>query len=267
MTPTIKPRARHFPETRYVAVQGLRCYSRHSMPARTPFMKLALCVTAAALAGAANAQVITPAAPRYLEPVYLRHGPNPYEYWQSATPSMEGGVLVVRIRSVSCSDLCLPIDAADDIFLGRFPTGTYAVQIIVNDSPVIPGQFTVAAPANPQRVDYSGMWWLPSESGWGLSISQGPTGLLFAVLFAYGPTGEPTWYTLQTESSANASSFTGTVYKTSGPYYGGAFDPTRVTVTRAGSGSLRFARMDVGTLVFDIDGVILTKQITRQVIE
>jgi len=187
----------------------------------TSAFKLALCVTAAALSGSVVAQIVVPAAPRYLEPVYLRHGPNPYEYWQAATLSMEDNTLVVRIRSVSCSDLCGASDAADDILLGRFPTGTYQVRMIFNDSQIMTGQFTVPTPPNSQLVDYSGMWWLPSESGWGLSISQGPTGVLFAVLFVYGPTGEPAWYTFQTESSAYTSSFTGTVYRTSGPYLAG----------------------------------------------
>ena len=37
------------------------------------------------------------------------------------------------------------------------------------------------------QFDYSDLWWNPSESGWGFNIIQHGTGVLFCVMFTYGP--------------------------------------------------------------------------------
>jgi hypothetical protein len=69
-------------------------------------MKLALGMIAAALCEIVAAQVIEPAAPRYLEPVYVNRGPNPYVQWNAAQVSMEGSTIVARIQQLRCNDLC-----------------------------------------------------------------------------------------------------------------------------------------------------------------
>jgi hypothetical protein len=236
-------------------------------------MRLASWLMTAALCGTVSAQIIYPSEPRYLEPVYLGLGPNPYERWQAAQVSMEGSTIVARIQSIHCTDLCGP-GPVPDVALGRFPTGTYTVLMIFNDNDVTSKQFTVTGPKNPLiLVDYSGMWWLPSESGWGISIWQGPTDLIFAVWFVYDSAGRPTWYTLHAESIASSASsfggpsFFGPIFKTNGPYFGGQFDPSQVGIAMAGSGSLSFVRSDVGYFHYVVDGVAGTKEITRQIIE
>ena len=135
---------------------------------------------------------------------------------------MEGTVISVRYQRLI--ELC---GYDYDVELGRFPAGTYTV-VVQGQAPV---QFTVGPssstpaapyPGNQPVVDYSGMWWTPSESGWGLSISQGATNQVFAVWFVYGQSGEPTWYTLQPGSwtSSNVySTYTGPIYKTDGPLF------------------------------------------------
>jgi hypothetical protein len=107
--------------------------------------------------GTVSAQVIVPSEPRYLEPVYLSLL-NPYARWEAAQVSMEGSTITVRIQEIHCLDLC-GTGPVRDVALGRFPTGTYTVLEIFNDTDVYTEQFTVSGPNNPLiLVDYSGIW-------------------------------------------------------------------------------------------------------------
>ncbi len=91
----------------------------------------------------------------------------------------------------------------------------------------------VAAPA-----DYSDLWWNPQESGWGMNVvQQGETA--FVTLFVYGPDERPTWYfasnaAVFAEDASGNPAFRGTLYKTMGPWQGGPFDPSRVSVQAIG---------------------------------
>jgi hypothetical protein len=225
--------------------------------------------------GALMAQMtleIIPAAPRYLEPVYVRinshqfYG-NPY----GAKVSMTGNkITVVYFSYPEITSYYY------DVELGHFPAGTYSVEVMGTDGSAST-QFSVADapgasfyPRNIPAVNYSDIWWTPSESGWGLSIGQGPTNLLFAVWFVYDTSGKPTWYTLQPGEWINASFYTvyrGPIYKTTGPYFGGPFNPARVGITQVGSGELSFRDSGSGTFGYTVEGVTGTKAIVRMPIE
>jgi len=162
-----------------------------------------------------------------------------------------------------------------DVELGRFPAGSYSVKVTGLASAST--QFSVSDapgpsfyPRNIPAVNYSDIWWTPSESGWGLSIVQGPTNLLCAAWFVYDASGKPTWYTLQTGEwtyVSRGSVYTGPVYKTAGPYFGGPFDPAQVGITQVGTGTLSFRDSGSGTFGYTIDGVTGTKAIVRMPIE
>ena len=229
---------------------------------------------------AAQTIQIIPAAPRYLEPVYARiqqpGSPFGNSNIYAAQVTMEGTVLTIRYqRDVDLGSYDY------DVELGRFPAGTYTVNLQSPNAfdPPVTVQFTVGAslssptssyPGNQPTVNYSGLWWSPSESGWGLSIAQGATNQLFAVWFVYATSGEPVWSTLQpgnlTSSSFNTS-YTGPIYKTTGPNFMGTFNPASVGATQVGTGTLQFRHADSGTLNYVIDGVRTIKNISRQVIE
>jgi hypothetical protein len=112
-------------------------------------------------------------------------------------------------------------------------------------------------------VDHTDHWWNPQESGWGMSIMQHANGQLFAVWFVYNNANQAVWYTLQPGQWTDFKTFTGTVYKTTGPYFGGPFDPHQVGVTQAGSGTLSFDSPSTGTFTYTVDGVSASKTITR----
>ncbi|MFO1412840.1 MAG: hypothetical protein U1F10_02800 [Burkholderiales bacterium] len=109
-------------------------------------------------------------------------------------------------------------------------------------------------------------WWNPAESGWGLSVTQ-QDDVAFVALFVYGNDGKPTWLTASatryaTDPSGNPG-FSGPLYRTQGPWFGGAFDPAAVQAVPVGT--LTFESTGPGTaiLVYTVDGVRVNKVVTR----
>jgi len=138
---------------------------------------------------------VIPAAPRYLEPVFLRvvHTPYPTVVLYGATVALKGNNL--DVQTYGTPEIGRP---SDDFMLGRLPVGTYTVTI--NGGPVV-ATFTVAPPerSNPALfyvppVNYSDLWWNPSESGLGITVNQGSTNEVFATWYAYDANGNPVWY-------------------------------------------------------------------------
>lgn len=223
---------------------------------------------AAVLSASVSAQTILPAQPRYLQPVYLRYSPGALAYTsvQGVQVSMQGSDILVTVQSTHCSDLCAEGTGAD-VELGRFPTGSYTVIVQNNSDPPVSLSFAVPGPSNPVNlIDHSGLWWAPSEPGWGLGVWHGPTNIIFASWFVYDASGNPTWYTLHAQS-ANDFFYTGPIYKTSGPYFGGPFDPAQVTYSTAGTGSLYFGNSNSAMFNYTVDGVTGSKYLSIQPIE
>jgi hypothetical protein len=108
-------------------------------------------------------------------------------------------------------------------------------------------------------TDSSDLWWNPNESGWGMQLVQ-QAEFIFATLFIYGADGKPTWATAQL-TPIGTPSWSGPVYVTSGPWFGGTFNPASVTVRQAGSMTFTASSVTAGTVTYSIDGVTVTKQI------
>jgi hypothetical protein len=123
----------------------------------------------------------------------------------------------------------------------------------------------VHAPAMASNVssEITDMWWNPAESGWGINVVlQGD--VAFATFFLYDTAHNPVWYTAQLTKQSNAFVWSGGLYATSGPWFGGPFNPASVSVRTAGSA--RFESLSLRTAVFSytVDGVAVTKTIERQ---
>lgn len=211
--------------------------------------------------------IIVPAAPRYLEPVFLRIRQTPFPTLAvvGATVTMNGNNLNVRLDGIP--DLG---STSDDVMLGRFPAGSYTVTV----DGVPAGSFTVAPPERSRPallyvppVNYSDLWWNPSEPGWGMSINQGPTNLVFAVWFTYDAAGNPVWYTLQPGRWENTTTYSGTIYRTTGSPFTTPFDPNSLQVKKVGNGFLHFFTASTGDFTYTIDGVGGGKSLQRQPIE
>jgi len=116
-------------------------------------------------------------------------------------------------------------------------------------------------------TNFSDQWWIENESGWGASVLQ-QSDVLFIDLFVYGPDGKPTWFTaaafLQGNAPAGHVRFTGDLHSTTGPYYGGTFNPAAVGYAKVGTLTFDADSVNTATLTYTVGGVPVAKNVTRQ---
>lgn len=113
--------------------------------------------------------------------------------------------------------------------------------------------------------NYTDLWWNPSESGWGLNLTQQGS-LMFGTLFIYGNNGQVLWLVMSAGQQQGDGSFTGALYQTA--ENGGSFSTTPwpgVGVQQVGSMTVRFSNGENGTLTYTVNGTTVVKTITRQV--
>jgi len=117
-------------------------------------------------------------------------------------------------------------------------------------------------------VNVQGLWWRSpanSEAGWGLNLVQQGE-ILFVTWFTYGADGKGMWLLMSDARLTSANTYTGAIYRTTGPAFNAVpFDPSRVTVTQVGTGTLAFTDGSNGTFTYNVDGISQTKPITRLV--
>jgi len=80
-----------------------------------------------------------------------------------------------------------------------------------------------SAPNLAGAVNYQDLWWVPSESGWGVNFSH-QNGLLFATWYTYdakntGISNPPLWLSALLLQQGTTSVYTGTINRTSGPRF------------------------------------------------
>jgi hypothetical protein len=158
-----------------------------------------------------------------------------------------------------------------DIPLGQFPAGTYQVDVTKRSpSGASLGSlgsvtFSVAARSQSDPLwNNSDIWWNPSESGWGLTVVQHASGI-FANWLVYGPDNKPIWYSMPGGQWTAPDQFRGMIYRTMGPYFGGPFDPSSVTVTLVGSAILDFDpnNYNVAAWTYTVDAITAVKLLRR----
>ena len=113
-------------------------------------------------------------------------------------------------------------------------------------------------------TDYTDLWWAGSaENGWGVNmIQQGDT--IFATLFVYGSDNTARWYVASGATSTGANTFSGPLYRTTGPYFGTAYVAALFGFTQVGAFTAAFSGPNSGTITYSVDGVPVTKSVTRQ---
>lgn len=125
-----------------------------------------------------------------------------------------------------------------------------------------------SAHANTVTTDFTDLWWIPTESGWGANVIQ-QQDILFITLFVYGQNNQPIWYVgsgVQYQGQINGQfTFTGQLFQTTGPYFGaGSFNPANVTNRPVGSITFRTGTATNATITYTVDGVSVTKNVQRQ---
>ena len=119
--------------------------------------------------------------------------------------------------------------------------------------------------ANTGAADFTDLWWNSSEPGWGVSVTQHGNNLVFRI-FVYDTDGRPLLFVVPSVTYNSASSFSGNVALTSGPWFGSdPFDPNQVvrTATPGNTATLTFSDANNGVLSYTVNGVTVTKLITR----
>ena len=120
-----------------------------------------------------------------------------------------------------------------------------------------------AAAGRAGAVDYTDIWYLPSESGWGVNVVQSDS-FLFITFFIYGADGNPTWFTGQVTRDASGN-FNGTLYATTGTYY--KLPWVSAGATPAGTVSFQPTGPSTAKLIYTVNGVgTVTKVIQRQIL-
>jgi hypothetical protein len=121
-----------------------------------------------------------------------------------------------------------------------------------------------AEPAVP-AFDYTDLWWNPDESGWGLNLIQHASHVIFGVMYTYEPPNRATWFVLPGGTWSSPTTFGGPLYRVTGPAFTApAFDPAAVNVRPVGAATLTFTGRDSAIFAFSVDGIPVTKTITRQ---
>ena len=145
-----------------------------------------------------------------------------------------------------------------------FLRGVVSSQEIVDIAAYL-GNLSNPVPVTPIPAnDYSDLWFNPAESGWGLNLIQHPSDQVFGVMYTYDTNRKPMWLVLPGGAWSSPTLFSGKLYKVTGPPPTRTFDPRAVGVREVGTGTLTFRDRDNGTFVFSVDGVQVTKNISRQ---
>ena len=139
-------------------------------------------------------------------------------------------------------------------------TMTFTVGTTTRTVPIV--REPVAVGTSVPAVDYSDLWWNPSESGWGMAMAQ-QSGNIFLAWYVYDNNGKPVWY-VAPNCLVNGSGCSGALYATTGPAFGPAFDPNLVHATSVGSAIVSFIDANNAVLSFTVNGVSGTKTITRE---
>jgi hypothetical protein len=202
------------------------------------------------------------------------------EFWATATaPSRGQGFTGYRLFTSSTINPLPPRTFYSDLLrTGAFsppPNGTYWLVLVltefdsvncpaadrfcIEDSDVSTYQETFGTVSG----SYTDLWWSPSESGWGVTITHHSTGVAFVTWFTYDSQGLPWWY-VASECRVVANRCNATLYETTGPPFGATFNPALVSARVAGSISFTFTGSNYALMSYSVRGVTGTKLITRQ---
>ena len=113
-------------------------------------------------------------------------------------------------------------------------------------------------------TNYQDLWWNAAESGWGINLTH-QDNTIFGSMFNYRASGQGVWW-VATMTRQGDGSYLGSLLETTGP----PFNPNPFTpigagnITTVGTMRLTFTSGTAGTLNYSVNGVSVTKAITRQ---
>jgi len=144
--------------------------------------------------------------------------------------------------------------------LGRRVVGLFAFVLAAAVLPVTPASATAFS------TDQSDVWNADGEPGWAIQLVQ-RGGTIFATMYVYGPSSQPTFYSAALEPQVAAFTWAGDLIATTGPWFGAVpFNPALVAVRKVGTMTWTATSVNTGTLTYSVDGVVVTKFMLRYLI-
>jgi len=118
-----------------------------------------------------------------------------------------------------------------------------------------------------RATDYTDIWYLPAESGWGANVVQSDS-FMFVTFFIYGPDKKLIWYTANLTLDASKN-YNGKLYATTGTSYGSTWVPGDLAQTEVGTASFQPTSPYTANLVYTVTtpatlAATVTKAIQRQ---
>ena len=112
---------------------------------------------------------------------------------------------------------------------------------------------------------FTGLYSVPGEAGSGVTATHEEP-VIFLTFYLYRSDRTPYWLTATVTRAPDlhgSHNYTGDLYETSGPPFGGPFDPTTVTYRKVGTVSFVSGDDYTATLTYTVDGVFISKTYTR----
>jgi hypothetical protein len=126
------------------------------------------------------------------------------------------------------------------------------------------GAYQLSFELQPIGDNHTDLWWNASESGWGMNINQ-QSNIVFATLFTYGADGSPLWLVMSAGLPQPDGRFSGALYRAAGPPFGAnPWSPSAVSLAPVGTMAIAFTGAETATLDYTVDGIAVSKAITRQ---
>jgi hypothetical protein len=126
--------------------------------------------------------------------------------------------------------------------------------------------FAFALPLSARAADYTDIWWAPCtpgpncdtetghESGWGVNFVQNQD-VVFATFYIYDTAKKPIWVSSPMFVNGAGTSYSGTLYQTTGSFFGGAWNPSDVTKPPVGTSTFTPTSATTGTLNYTVNNV------------
>jgi hypothetical protein len=119
-----------------------------------------------------------------------------------------------------------------------------------------------SAPA--RATDYTDIWYVPTEAGWGANVVQSDL-FMFVTFFVYGPDGKPTWYAANL--TWDGAAYSGGLYATQGTHWALPWNGATYAANAVGTARFTPDALNVyqATLTWTVTGTgAVTKAIERQ---
>jgi lysyl endopeptidase len=153
---------------------------------------------------------------------------------------LRGGLLGGTAGCANTGSLTNP-DNSDDF--SRFDQAFASLQQFLQPSTTPP----------PSNIDYTGAWNNSSQSGWGLVVIRGSSGIYAMYIYHYDQDSSPGWYL--SAGALSGSSYNAGVLAFTGPWFGiNPFNPAAVGNRNAGNLQVTFTSATTATINFTIDG-------------